>query len=92
MNKQDKVAASATALAASLQQHKIRAGFYEDSLDSTAQVLAAGEVSSEPQTSVSPALQDVTPTRSSLLSDLTIIRHKNVYVYLRLTLWQVCHQ
>jgi hypothetical protein len=78
LNKQDKVAALATALTASLQQHEVRAGIYEDSLDSTAQVSAAGEVGSEPQTSASPAQQDVTPTRSSLFSDLAIICHKNM--------------
>ncbi len=78
LNKQDKVATSATALAASLQQHKVRAGIYEDSLDSTAQVPTAGEVSSKPLTSASPALQDVTPTRSGLFSDLAIIRHENM--------------
>ncbi len=77
LNERDKVAALATALAASLQQLKVRAGIYEDPLDSTAQVPAAGEVGSEPQTSASPALQDVTPTRSGLFSDLAIIRHKN---------------
>jgi hypothetical protein len=78
LNEQDKVAALVTALATSLQQHKVRAGIYEDSLDSTAQVPATGEVGSEPQTSASPTLQDVTPTRSGLFSDLAIIRHKNV--------------
>jgi hypothetical protein len=48
LNKQDKVAASSSALTASLQQHKVRAGIYGDSLDSTAQVPVAGEVGSEP--------------------------------------------
>ncbi len=78
LNKQDKVAALVTALATSLQQHKVKAGIYEDSLDSTAQVPAAGEVSSEPLTSASPALQDVTPPRSGVFSDLAIICHENV--------------
>jgi hypothetical protein len=72
------VTTSATALAASLQQHKVRAGIYVDPLDSTAQVPTAGEVGSEPQTSASTVLQDVTPTRSGLFSDLAIIRHKNM--------------
>ncbi len=72
------MAALATALATSLQQHKVRDGIYEDSLGSTAQVPTAGEVSSEPQTSASPALQDVTPTRSGLFSDLAIICHENM--------------
>jgi hypothetical protein len=44
LNEQDKVATSATALAASLQQHEVRARIYEDSLDSTAQVPAAGRI------------------------------------------------
>jgi hypothetical protein len=78
LNKQDKVDASGTAVTASLQQHKVRAGIYEDSLDSTAQVPTAGEVGSESQTSASPALQDVTPTRSGLFPDLAIIHHKNM--------------
>ncbi len=63
------MAALVTALTASLQRHQVRAGIYEDSLDSTAQVPAAEEVGSEPQTSVSPALQDITSTRSGLFSD-----------------------
>ncbi len=78
LNEQDKVAALATALTASLQQHEIEAGIYEDSFDSTAWVPTIGEVSSEPQTSISPALQDVTPTTSGFFSDLAIICHKNV--------------
>jgi hypothetical protein len=45
-------------------------------LNSTAQVLATGEVGSEPQTSVSLALQDVTPTRSGFFSDLAIKCHE----------------
>jgi hypothetical protein len=51
---------------------------YEDSLDSTAQVPATGEAGLEAQTSVSLALQYVTPTRSGLFSDLAIICHENV--------------
>ncbi len=78
LNKQEKVAASATALATSLQQEEVRAGIYEDSLDSTAQVPTTEEVDSEPLTSASPAMQDVTPIWNGLFSDLAIIRHKNV--------------
>jgi hypothetical protein len=63
--KQDKVAASATTLATSLQQHKVRAGMYEDSLDSTAQGHAAGEVGSEPQTSASLACKTSYPPEAA---------------------------